>query len=202
MARLLENEKQNKHDYWRVFGNAFLEIEPIKNLVLKTNFGMNYYDETNKTFEPAWARDEVNKLTQSSNKRLDWVWTNTVTYSKAFGKNNLTALLGTEAKKNHSESMFGYGTGLAVEDEDYIYLDGVTAGKNVGAGASNYGMVSYFGKVNYDYEGRYLASVTVRRDASSRLARVIMWITSLQCRQAGAFQVRSLWKRPGIGWLI
>ena len=39
--------------------------------------------------------------------------------------------------------MFGYGTGLAVEDEDYIYLDGVTAGKNVGAGASNYGMVSY-----------------------------------------------------------
>ena len=81
---------------------------------------MNYYDETNKTFEPAWARDEVNKLTQSSNKRLDWVWTNTVTYSKAFGKNNLTALLGTEAKKNHSESMFGYGTGLAVEDEDYI----------------------------------------------------------------------------------
>lgn len=98
--------------------------------------------------------------------------------------------------------MFGYGTGLAVEDEDYIYLDGVTAGKNVGAGASNYGMVSYFGKVNYDYEGRYLASVTVRRDASSRLARVIMWITSLQCRQAGAFQVRSLWKRPGIGWLI
>ena len=171
MARLLENEKQNKHDYWRIFGNAFLEIEPIKNLVLKTNFGMNYYDETNKTFEPAWARDEVNKLTQSSNKRLDWVWTNTVTYSKAFGKNNLTALLGTEAKKNHSESMFGYGTGLAVEDEDYIYLDGVTAGKNVGAGASNYGMVSYFGKVNYDYEGRYLASVTVRRDASSRLAK-------------------------------
>ena len=67
--------------------------------------------------------------------------------------------------------MFGYGTGLAVEDEDYIYLDGVTAGKNVGAGASNYGMVSYFGKVNYDYEGRYLASVTVRRDASSRLAK-------------------------------
>ena len=97
-----------------------------------------------------------------------------MTYSKAFGKNNLTALLGTEAKKNHSESMFGYGTGLAVEDEDYIYLDGVTAGKNVGAGASNY----------------------------PAWQRVIMWITSLQCRQAGAFQVRSLWKRPRIGWQI
>ncbi len=139
------------------------------------------------------ARDEVNKLTQSSNKRLDWVWTNTVTYSKAFGKNNLTALLGTEAKKNHSESMFGYGTGLAVEDEDYIYLDGVTAGKNVGAGASNYGMVSYFGKVNYDYEGRYLLLLQYAVMLLPAWQRVITLITSLQCRQAGAFQVRSLW---------
>lgn len=171
MARLLENEKSNKHEFWRVFGNAFMEIEPVKGLVLRTNFGMNYYDETNKVFEPAWARDAVNKLTQSAFKRLDWVWTNTATYSKSFGKNNITALIATEAKKNHSESMFGYGTGLAMENEDYIYLDGVTAGKNVGSSASNYGMVSYFGKVNYDFEGRYLGSITLRRDASSRLAK-------------------------------
>lgn len=171
MARLLENEKSNKHEFWRVFGNAFMEIEPVKGLVLRTNFGMNYYDETNKVFEPTWARDAVNKLTQSAFKRLDWVWTNTATYSKSFGKNNITALIATEAKKNHSESMFGYGTGLAVENEDYIYLDGVTAGKNVGSSASNYGMVSYFGKVNYDFEGRYLGSITLRRDASSRLAK-------------------------------
>lgn len=169
--RLLENQKNNNHEYWRIFGNAFLEIEPIKNLVFRTNFGMNYYDESNKEFEPAWARDSVNKLTQSAYKRLDWVWTNTLTYTQAFGKHNLTALLATEAKKNHSESMFGYGTGLAVENDDYIYLDGVTAGKNVGASASNYGMVSYFGKVNYDFDSRYLLSATVRRDASSRLAK-------------------------------
>lgn len=170
MVRLMENENNNKHEYWRIFGNAYLEIEPIKNFVLRTNFGINYYDETNKVFEPAWERDAINKLTQSSYKKLDWVWTNTATYTNSFGKNNLTALLAMEAKKNHAESMFGYGTGLSVENQDYIYLDGVTSGKNVGASASNYAMVSYFGKVNYDYDGRYLASVTVRRDASSRLA--------------------------------
>lgn len=171
MVRLMENQKANKHEYWRIFGNAFIEIEPIKNLVFRSNFGVNFYDESNKEFEPAWERDAVNKLTQSSYKKLDWVWTNSATYTTSFGKNNLTALLAMEAKKNHSESLFGYGTGLAVEDEDYIYLDGVTAGKNVGASASNYAMVSYFGKVNYDYDGRYLTSVTVRRDASSRLAK-------------------------------
>lgn len=169
--RLLENQKNNNHEYWRIFGNAFLEIEPIKNLVLRTNFGMNYYDESNKEFEPKWARDQINKLTQSSVKKLDWVWTNTLTYTQTFDKHNITALLATEAKKNHTESMFGYGTGLAVENLDYIYLSSVTAGKNVGAGASNYGMISYFGKVNYDFDNRYLLSATIRRDASSRLAK-------------------------------
>lgn len=171
MVRLMENEKNNNHEYWRIFGNAYLELEPLKNLVLRTNFGLNYYDESNKVFEPRWERDNVNKLTQSAFKRLDWVWTNMATYTCSLGKNNLTALIATEAKKNHSESLFGYGTGLAIEDNDYIYLDGVTSGKNTGASASNYAMVSYFGKANYDYDGRYLASVTVRRDASSRLAQ-------------------------------
>ncbi len=171
MVRLMENEKNNQHEYWRIFGNAYLEIEPLQKLVFRSNFGINFYDEANKTFEPAWERDAVNKLTQSNFKRLDWVWTNTATYANTFGKHSLNALLAMEAKKNHSESLFGFGTGLAVEDKDYIYLDGVTAGKNVGASASNYAMVSYFGKVNYDYEGRYLFSATVRRDASSRLAQ-------------------------------
>lgn len=77
MMRLIENNKANKHEYWRVFGNAYLQIEPVKNLVVRTNFGVNYYNETNKTFEPAWLRDENNKLTQSTAKNVDWVWTNT-----------------------------------------------------------------------------------------------------------------------------
>lgn len=73
MMRLIENNKGNKHEYWRVFGNVYLQIEPVKNLILKTNFGVNYYSETNKTFEPKWLRDETNKLTQSMAKNVDWV---------------------------------------------------------------------------------------------------------------------------------
>lgn len=46
MMRLIDNNKGNKHEYWRVFGNAYLQVEPIKNLILRTNFGVNYYNET------------------------------------------------------------------------------------------------------------------------------------------------------------
>jgi TonB-linked SusC/RagA family outer membrane protein len=169
-VRLIENNSNNKNEYWRMFGNAYLSIEPIKNLILKTNFGVNYYSETTKTFEPAWMRDEVNKLTQASAKNTDWVWTNTAQYNIDLGRHSLMALLGYEAKRYHSEAMSGYGTNLAIEDENYLYLSTVTANKDVSGSASNYSMQSFFGKVNWSYDNRYLASVTIRRDASSRLS--------------------------------
>ncbi len=171
MMRLIENNKGNKHEYWRVFGNAYLQVEPIRNLIIKTNFGVNYYNETNKTFEPTWLRDEVNKLTQSTAKNVDWVWTNTAQYNIDLGRHSLMALAGVEAKKYHYENFFGYGTDLTIEDPNYLYLSNVTANKNVGAGASNYSMFSGFGKLNYSYDDKYLASFTIRRDASSRLAK-------------------------------
>ena len=171
MMRLIENNKGNKHEYWRVFGNAYLQVEPIRNLIIKTNFGVNYYNETNKTFEPTWLRDEVNKLTQSTAKNVDWVWTNTAQYNRDLGRHSLMALAGVEAKKYHYENFFGYGTDLTIEDPNYLYLSNVTANKNVGAGASNYSMFSGFGKLNYSYDDKYLASFTIRRDASSRLAK-------------------------------
>ncbi len=81
------------------------------------------------------------------------------------------ALAGFESKKYHNENFFGYGTGLQIEDPNYLYLSNVTANKNVGAGASNYSMVSGFGKLNYTYDNKYLVSFTLRRDASSRLSK-------------------------------
>ncbi|MDD6701572.1 MAG: TonB-dependent receptor [Bacteroidales bacterium] len=171
MMRLIENNKGNKHEYWRIFGNAFLQVEPVKNLILKTNFGANYYNETNKTFEPKWLRDQVNKLTQSTAKNVDWVWTNTAQYNIDLGKHSLMALIGVEAKRYHNESFYGYGENLTIEDPNYLYLENVTSGKNVGAGASNYSMFSGFGKINYTFDERYLLSFTIRRDASSRLSK-------------------------------
>jgi len=171
VMRLIENNKANNHDYWRMFGNVYLQIEPIKNLIMRTNYGVNYYNETNKTFEPKWLREELNKLTQSTGKNVDWVWTNTAQYNISFNRNSLMGILGVESKRNHNESFFGYGTGLELEDPNYLYLGNVTSNKNVGAGASTYSMFSGFGKLNYSWDDKYLVSITVRRDASSRLSK-------------------------------
>ncbi|MDR0895617.1 MAG: TonB-dependent receptor [Prevotellaceae bacterium] len=175
LVRLTDNEADNRHTYWRIFGNAFIEIEPIKNLVFKSNFGLNYYTEFNSTFVPAWreASRSVtdNELNVTHHNSMQWVWSNTLNYTLNIDRHALNLLAGTEAKKESGESLTGYGRNLVIEEIDYRYLDAVTSGQIVGNNAAMYAMVSYFGKVNYAYDDRYLLSATLRRDASSRFGQ-------------------------------
>ena len=172
LVRLTDNEANNRHRYWRVFGSTYLEIEPVKNLLFRSNFGVNYYNEFNSTFVPAWHEAsrvvDTNELNVTHNYSLQWIWSNTLNYSFEINKHSVNALVGMEAKKEYGESLSGYGRGLVIEDLDYRYLDAVTSGQTVGNNVSEYALVSYFAKVNYDYAGKYLLSATVRRDASSR----------------------------------
>ena len=174
-VRLTDNEAANKHVYWRVFGNAYIEVEPVKNLVLRSNFGVNYYNEENSTFVPRWQEGsrsvDTNELETSNAEQFNWIWTNQIQYSLDIARHSLTALVGMEAKREQYNYLMGRGTGLRYEDPDYRYLNTVTSGKDVAGTANTYSMVSYFGKLNYSYDSRYLASVTVRRDASSRFGK-------------------------------
>jgi len=172
MIRLTDNEANNRHAYWRVFGNTYMEIEPIKNLTFKSNFGLNYYNEFSSVFVPSWKEGtrsvSTNELTVTNNYKYNWVWSNTAAYNLNLDKHSVSFLLGMEAKKDYSEGLTGYGTGLTIENLDYRYLDAATSGQTVGNNASTYAMISYFAKANYAYNDKYLLSGTVRRDASSR----------------------------------
>ena len=172
-VRLTDNEADNRHKSWRIFGSAYLEVEPIKKLVLKSQFGLNYTTGFNSTFVPKWSeadrKVDINELTVRQDNSVQW--SNTANYSIELGKNNISAVIGTEAKKENGEHLQGYGRGLVIEDLDYRYLDTVTEGKSVSNNASTYAMVSYFGKVNYAFDDKYLISGTVRRDASSRFGK-------------------------------
>ena len=170
--RLQNNQKDNRHEYWRIFGNGYIEILPIKNLSIKSNFGADYYTEFNSEFVPSWTEASrsvnTNELTVSHAHTLNYVWTNTANYSLNLGDHHASFLLGEEMKRNHTENLNGYGMGLVLEDKDYRYLNSTTSNKTNGNIASTYSMISFFGKANYNYADKYLLSFTLRRDASSR----------------------------------
>ena len=170
--RLLDQQRENKDKSWRIFGNAFIEIEPVKNLVFRSNFGLNYRTQFWSAFQPKWAEGDrivdKNSLSTSNNYSQEWIWSNTLAYNLQLRKNSFSFLLGQEAKEGVNEFVTGTRENFLIQNLDYRYLD-AGGGKQTNAGnADRYSIVSYFGKMNYAYNDRYLFSATLRRDATSR----------------------------------
>ena len=174
--RLLDNEGQNIYQSWRIFGNAFVEVTPVKNLVLRSTYGINYNTNLIDIFVPAYDEHVRNNLISSlsvtKREGLEWVWSNTASYNLSRGPHSASFLLGTEMKKNKTTTMTGTGDEFALTNRDYVYLSVAEGTKGVTSSANLYAMISYFGKVNYTFAERYLFSATVRRDASSRFGNL------------------------------
>jgi TonB-linked SusC/RagA family outer membrane protein len=190
-VRLLDQQKTNRSDYIRLFGNLFAEIEPIKSLVLRTSIGINYLNSLTSAFSPKWKEGDrvvdLNSLTSNASLNRDWVFSNTITYNLKFKSHSLNALAGMEAKQSMSESVGGTRQDYLIEALDYRYLSAGDGTQTNSGSASLSTIISYFGKLNYSLMDRYLVSATVRRDASSRFG---------QNNRAGVFPAAS------IGWRI
>lgn len=172
-VRLLDQQKDNRKAQWRIFGNLFLEVEPIKNLVLKSNFGLNYRNEFMSNFEPRWSEgtsrvvDKNNLYVRAAYDR-EWIWSNTAAYNFSIDKSNVSVFVGMEAKESISEYIDAQRDGYLIESSDYRYLSAGEGTQTNGGMMDRTTLVSYFGKVNYAYNDRYLFSATLRNDASSR----------------------------------
>ncbi|MFA6403904.1 MAG: TonB-dependent receptor [Salinivirgaceae bacterium] len=174
-VRLIEDNKQNRYKFSRPFGNAYIQIEPIEGLKLKSSIGIDYavyYErKISKKYVSGFLKEDDNGVYNSVNLHGNWVWSNTANYSKKFNNQTLDALLGFEQIKYGEEWFNASREGYVSEDVNYAYLG--TGSKNMlnnGSGTA-WSLQSFFGKVNYSLKDKYLASVTLRRDGSSRFGK-------------------------------
>lgn len=173
-AELFRN-KDNKEKELRLFGNAYAELDILKNLTAKTQFGVDYSTfnlrryRANDPESPEMSG--TNTLRADNNFGFTWTWYNTLTYNKTFAdKHRINLLVGTESIRSYSEFVFGERSGFAVDLLPNRYLN---AGRTVvsnGGGGGEWKLASEFARVNYAYDDRYLLDVTLRRDRSSRFA--------------------------------
>lgn len=171
--RILDWEKDNNLNIYRIFGNAYADIKPYKGLVLHTSLGIDYDAANAHRIFKTYHSDIVNKdipaaeVTQANDMR--WNWTTTANYNVDIAEvHHLTALLGYEMYKDTRVDMKAYAEGYAQETLNYMWPDAAT-GTERGEGIRNgYALMSFFGKVDYNWDDRLLASFTLRRDGSSR----------------------------------
>lgn len=174
-ARVLDANRDNPYTYWRLFGNAFVDIQPIKNLHIKSNLGVdysNYYQRIlTYTYTGRLGTDLKNasQLIQSHNNK--WSWANTATYELAINKHRMDFLAGMELSKQTDISFSSKKEDFEVENSEYMWPSAGTGEAYATGSSTGYALVSFFGKANYVFNDKYLASVTLRRDGSSRFGK-------------------------------
>ena len=167
--KMLENGKDNANDSWRIMGNAYLEIVPVKGLTLKSNIGIEHVQYFNKALNRKTLASDVNSMSREYGQGNTWTWTNTANYNLDVNKHHLVVLAGTEAVNYSFENLSGYRTQYAFEDELYMVLNSGEGIQTNGGGKETWALFSLFAKADYNWNDRYLLSATIRRDATSRL---------------------------------
>lgn len=187
-CQLIANAADNDLSSWRILGNAYLEVKPVEGLTLKSNIGIEHSQYFNVTLGRTVNPGDVNSVSSVYGQGDTWTWTNTANYNKTFGGvHHLNVLLGTEAIGYTFKDLSGSRQDFAFEDKDFMQVGAGTGVRNSGGGKTQWSVFSLFGKVDYNYADRYLASFTIRRDANSRFAKD---------HRAGVFPAFSLAWRP------
>lgn len=165
------NNRYNTNKQLQGYGNIYAEITPLKNVVLRTSLGFDYSDQLVKTIHfvgnegPVYS---INSLALQQAKELTLTWTNTLNYNLVLGENRINLLAGTEAIKDDYQTFGAYREGFASTDVNYFQLNSASGATTNNGFATGYRLLSQFGKLFYGFSDKYLASVTVRRDGSSR----------------------------------
>jgi TonB-linked SusC/RagA family outer membrane protein len=155
------------------FGNVFVEIQPIKNLVFRTSVGTDYATYLSKVILPTFTEGAFNRTTNSvtfdQNKLVSTTLSNTLRYNWDINrKHNLKFLAGTEYIKTDFNFQNTRKEGFAVQTEEYFTISAGTGNSSVFGGSSGNRLFSLFGRVDYNLSDKYLAALTIRRDGSSR----------------------------------
>lgn len=172
-VRVLTNAKDNTRKSWQVFGNVYADVKIIEGLNFKTNFGIDYINFFQKDFEPKWSEGtrsiNINFLNQEFKEDVTWNWTNTLSYVRELGDHSINALAGVEAIKAFGTGFNARRSDFLVETNDFRFLNAGTGEQTNGGFGVGSSLFSYFGKINYGFQSKYLFSATVRYDGSSRL---------------------------------
>lgn len=172
---VLERNKDNRYTYWRVFGDAYLNLNPFKGFNIRTTFGLDYSQKQQRIFTYPVTEGNVANSTNGVEAKQEhwtkWMWNAVATYNLLLGNHHIDLMAGTELNRQNDSYFSGYKEGYAILNTDYMWPDAGTSNPQAYGGGSGYSLVSFFGKANYNYADRYMASFTIRRDGSSRFGK-------------------------------
>ena len=172
-ATIVENSTKG----YNIQGNIYAEAEIIKDLKFKSLGGIETNIWYNRTWSPKYSwgvkSQENSYLFEGSNRSITLLWDNTLTYDKTIGKHHINAVIGSSAQNNKYNYLSASVQKFASDNTQQIdngILQPVQHGN-----ASEWAIMSYLGRVNYNFADKYYVTATIRRDGSSRFGMDNRW---------------------------
>lgn len=178
-----------KNNEDKFVGSFWAELDVLPGLKFKSSYGADlafwgadgygfeYYMGSMKKNEQSWVQSEMNR-------GYRWQVENVLTYNKTFfEKNNLTVVLGQSAQKYSVRKLGGSDYDLLETDPNKANINSATGSRDderTWGGTDGYNftaLASYFGRIDYNYDERYMLQFTMRRDGSSRFGPNHKWAT-------------------------
>ncbi|GEO04404.1 SusC/RagA family TonB-linked outer membrane protein [Adhaeribacter aerolatus] len=170
-----EIAKQNKS--FNTMGTAYLEYNIIKDLKFRTSINGNLYNTRynayqNKDMKFGYSSALAARGDVNNSFMLNWLTENTLTYDRHFGSHGVTALVGYTAQKQRDEYSSVTAGNFPNDLVQTLNAGTVNGGTSL---ASEWSMLSYLARVNYNFLDRYFLTGTIRRDGSSRFGTNTKW---------------------------
>lgn len=174
VARLNRN-RDNRYTYWRMFGDAWVNLKLFKGFNIRSTFGLDYSQKQQRIFTYPITEGNVANSTNAVEAKQEhwtkWMWNAVATYNLVAGKNRFDAMAGIELNREDDVNFSGRKEDFIILQPDYMWPDAATGSAQAFGSGGGYSLVSFFGKVNYNYDDRYMASLTLRHDGSSRFGK-------------------------------
>lgn len=186
---------------YNVLGNLYGEASLFDKVTYKMTGGIDFkfWDENNFTPKYDWQPIPVvnSYRSEQSNKSLTYLWDNTLTYMDTFNeKHNLNVMIGSSAQNNTYNYSKASIQGFLSDSNNQ--LNNGLLDPTVGGSKNEWALLSFFGRVNYSFNDKYLLTATVRRDGTSRITKANRWGTFPSFSGAWRLSEESFYKRNNI----
>ncbi|MFI3261816.1 MAG: TonB-dependent receptor [Rikenellaceae bacterium] len=163
---------------YRFTNSTYIGLNLMDGMTFRSSLGIDYLSSRYSEFTPTYKEGDLENneasLYNLMYSTLDVIWENTFNYTFNINKSKFGVLLGYSMEQNIMKNMYATKSGYVSNEEYLHFLDNgtvVSSASQVGGTQEEWSMMSGFGRIDYGYDNRYLASVTMRADGSSRFAQ-------------------------------
>lgn len=174
----LASIRDNNNEGIGMRANTYAEITFTKGLTFKTQYSLDYGFTSAYTFDPSYTfgaiTNDIRQGTRTKSNSKNWIWNNVLNYTNNFGKHSINAMVAQEALENHWENLYGYISGYLTNTSTDLSMGDPTTARVTSNSNSN-SLSSYFGRLFYSYDDKYLLTGIIRRDGSSKFDQDNRW---------------------------